>query len=78
MRALLVAVVVVATGSPAVAGSSTAGSIISKADAIATARSAMPAGQVVTGERCLTMVRDLSPRYRCTVTWSDPSASPAN
>lgn len=60
---------VLAAGIPAQAGSSTAGSIISKADAIATASSAMPAGQVITAVQCLTMVRDLSPRYSCTVTW---------
>ena len=72
LRLLPCCLAVVALGSPALAGSATAGSIISKADAIATAASGMPAGQVITAERCLTMVRDLSPRYSCTVTWTDP------
>lgn len=76
--ALLLGVALIAVARPALAGSSTAGSIISKADAIATASSAMPAGQVIMSEQCLTMVRDLSPRYRCTVTWGDPPASAAN
>ena len=71
-RLLLLSLAVVVLGSPALAGSATAGSIISKADAIATAASGMPPGQVITAERCLTMVRDLSPRYSCTVTWTDP------
>ena len=78
LRGVLFSLVVLAGGGPALAGSSTAGSIISKADAIATASSGMPAGQVITGEHCLTMVRDLSARYSCTVTWGDPPAAPAN
>ena len=78
LKLLLVGLVALASGSPALAGSATAGSIISKADAIATAASGMPAGQVITAERCLTMVRDLSARYSCTVTWGDPPVGPPN
>ena len=78
LQGLLFSLVVFTTGGPALAGSSTAGSIISKADAIATASGSMPAGQVITAEHCLTMVRDLSARYSCTVTWADPPVAPAN
>lgn len=55
---------------PAQAGSATAGSIMSKQAAIATATSSMPAGNSVTRSRCTTMVRALSARYSCTVWWS--------
>ena len=52
---------------PAHAGSVTAGSIISKTDANASA--SMPAGSQITGVKCTTLIRDLSARYRCTVQW---------
>jgi hypothetical protein len=55
---------------PALAGSATAGSIISKQDAIDNAANAMPIGNEITGVRCTTMIRALSARYRCTVQWS--------
>ena len=55
---------------PAYAGSVTAGSIISKTDAIANASASMPAGSQITGVKCTTLIRDLSARYRCTVQWS--------
>jgi len=54
---------------PAHAGSVTAGSIISKTDAIANASVSMPAGSQITGVKCTTLIRDLSARYRCTVLW---------
>jgi len=57
------------SAAPAHAGSVTAGSIISKSDAIANASSSMPAGSQITGVNCTTMIRDLSARYRCTVQW---------
>lgn len=63
--------VVVAAGMPGFAGSCTAGSIISQEDAIATASSSRPAGLPITDVSCTTLIRDLSPRYRCTVTWDD-------
>ena len=47
----------------------TAGSIISKTDAIANASAPMPAGSRVTSVTCTTLIRDLSARYRCTVQW---------
>ena len=55
---------------PALAGSATAGSIMSKQAAVANATSSMPAGNAVTRSSCTTMVRDLSARYSCTVWWS--------
>jgi hypothetical protein len=54
---------------PAHAGSVTAGSIISKTDAIANASVSIPAGSQITSVKCTTMIRDLSARYRCTVQW---------
>jgi hypothetical protein len=57
-------------GAPAMAGSATAGSIMSKQQAIASASSNMPAGNRVSRVECTTLVRDLSPRYSCTVWWS--------
>ncbi len=53
----------------ALAGSATAGSIMSKQAAIAIATSSMPAGNSVNRVQCTTMVRALSARYRCTVWW---------
>ena len=55
---------------PALAGSATAGSLISKQNAIDNATNSMPTGNQVTGVRCITMIRALSARYRCTVQWS--------
>jgi len=69
--------VAIATGlllccaAPAVAGSNTAGSIISKQNAIATASSALPSGAQINAVQCITLIRDLSPRYSCTVRWSE-------
>ena len=57
-------------GTPALAGSATAGSIMSKQAAIAIATSSMPPGNSVSRVQCTTMVRALSARYRCTVWWS--------
>lgn len=57
-------------GTPALAGSAAAGSIMSKQAAIAIATSSMPAGNSVSRVQCTTMVRALSARYRCTVWWS--------
>lgn len=56
------------SAAPAHAGSVTAGSIISKSDAIANASSSMPAGSQITGVNCTTLIRP-SARYRCTVQW---------
>ena len=71
-RRLMVAMPLVAllSATPALAGSATAGSIISKQNAIANATTSMPAGNTVTKTDCTTMVRALSARYRCTVYWS--------
>jgi hypothetical protein len=55
---------------PALAGSATAGSIMSQQAAIAIATSSMPAGNSVTRAQFITMVRALSARYRCTLWWS--------
>lgn len=52
---------------PAHASSVTAGSIISKTDAIGNASVSMPAGSQITSVKCTTLIRDLSARYRCTV-----------
>jgi len=71
----LIGVVPLLGASPALAGSVTAGSIISKQDAIATASSFVPAGHPITAVNCTTMIRDLSARYRCTVHWSDAQGS---
>lgn len=57
-------------GSAALAGSATAGSLMSKTNAIANATASMPAGNTVTDVRCLTIIKDQSARYRCTVYWS--------
>jgi hypothetical protein len=68
-RTCLVAVLALLGMAPAYAGSNTAGSIISKTNAIANASASMPAGSQITGVKCTTMIRDLSARYRCTVDW---------
>jgi hypothetical protein len=57
-------------GSPCLAGSSTAGSVISKQNAIANASNSLPAGAQITDVSCTTLIRDLSPRYSCTVHWT--------
>lgn len=59
---------------PVLAGSSTAGSISSKQNAIANASSALPSGAQINAVQCITLIRDLSPRYSCTVRWS-PAAN---
>jgi hypothetical protein len=43
---------------------------MSKTNAIANATASMPAGNTVTDVRCLTIIKDQSARYRCTVYWS--------
>lgn len=65
----LAAILLLAGAGPASAGSGTSESIISRQDAIAGASSGMASGDQITGTRCTTMIRDLSARYRCTVTW---------
>lgn len=62
-------------GAPASAGSCSGGSIMSRTNAIADASSCMPPGAQITGEHCITMIRDMSPRYQCSVTWSVPATS---
>lgn len=59
---------------PAAAGSCSGGSIISRQNAIADASSCLPPGAQITAEHCITLIRDLSPRYQCSLTWSRPAA----
>ena len=47
----------------------TAGSLMSRADAIRNATLWMPAGAQITSTDCTEMVMDSSPRYVCTVQW---------
>jgi hypothetical protein len=68
-RTCLVALLALLGMAPAYANSVTAGSIISKNNAIANASCSMPAGSQITGVKCTTIIRDLSARYRCTVQW---------
>jgi len=67
--AWLITVLALLGTAPVHAGSDTAGSIISKTDAISNASASMPAGSEITNVQCTTMIRDLSARYRCTVYW---------
>ena len=59
------------------AGSSTADSIWDRSNALQRAMEAMPAGATVTKQNCQTLEIGLdNTRYRCTVWWNDPPASP--
>jgi len=69
----ILASVLLAPVAPALAGSATAGSIMSKQAAIRIATYSMPAGNSVSRVQCTEMLRDLLPRYRCTVWWSPAS-----
>ena len=60
---------------PTWAGSGTGSSIISRQNAIDSASRSMPASDQITNVHCITLIRDLSPRYSCTVQWG---ANPTN
>ena len=76
----LVAVAIAALGAlppPAQAGSATADSIWDRKNALQRAMEAMPAGATLSQQECQTLEVGLdNVRYRCTVWWSDPPASP--
>jgi len=66
-------------------GSATAESIWDRGDALQQARGQVPAGAVITRERCLEIEVGMSPRYRCSVEWqrhppqpSEAGADPAD
>ena len=59
------------------AGSATADSIWDRSNALQRALQAMPADATVTKQNCQTLEIGLDNiRYRCTVWWNDPPASP--
>ena len=73
---LLAAGLLLASQSPALAGSVTSESIWDRANAIARATSQIPRGATVTGNSCQEVdLRGGSTRYICTVTYS--TAAPA-